>query len=199
MTLIMQRDKTREGDEYMPDGLDETRLQNCLDKIHDGDNEALRELYDLCAPHIYRFALSIVKYRYLAEEVSQETFVGIMIACRSRRIRKPKRYLFTTVKNCAVKALREEHFGEKDDISLYENSLAYRDGSEMTDTPLEELGALRGLDDDERQLVLLCKTEAMTLAQAADVIGLTRTRAKSKYDYAIKKIKKYYEEKGELL
>lgn len=179
--------------------LDEARLQNCLDRIHSGDSEALRELYELCAPHIYRFALSIVKYRYLAEEVVQETFIGLMLACRSQRIRKPKSYLFTAVKNCAVKALRDEHFSEREDISLYENSLASKDDTEMIGAPLEELGAFRELDSDQRQLVLLCKVEGLPLAQAAEIMGLPRVRARSKYDYAIKKIKKYYEEKGELL
>ena len=57
------------------DKIDEEALSRILDRIYSGDEETFRELYDLCAAHMYRFALSVVRYSYLVEEVVQEAFL----------------------------------------------------------------------------------------------------------------------------
>ena len=140
--------------------LDEEEIGKCFVKISDGDEEALAELYELSAFHIYRFALSIVKYSYIAEEVVQDVFVNIITYCGSNKVKKPKSWLFTVVKNCSIKALKKEHFNEKNDIDLYSNSLPCHDQTEKIDSPLSELECLRELDDEAIRLIILCKLES---------------------------------------
>ncbi len=177
--------------------INEEQLGDCLERIYNGDETAFKELYDISAFHIYRFALSIVKYSYLAEEVTQETFLNIMVHCQTHPIRKPKSWLFTVVKNCCLKALKEEHLSQKEDLDLYKEQLISCDNTETTDTPLREIPAVQSLDEQEFQLVLLCKLEGLTIPQAAKILKMNRIRARSKYDYAIKKIKRYYRERGD--
>lgn len=177
------------------DMINEEKLSGIFEKIYSGDENALRELYDMSAFHIYRFALSIVKYSYLAEEVVQETFVSIMLECRKRRIRKAKSWLFTVVRNCSIRSLKNEHFSQKEDIELYKDTLTSDDQTENINIPLNEIECLKVLDDNEFRIVLLCKIEGFTIPESARILGLPRVRARSIYDYAIKKIKKYYKEK----
>ena len=42
-----------------------------------GDSEAFRALYDAYAPHVLRTALSLVRDRDVAEDVTQETFLSV--------------------------------------------------------------------------------------------------------------------------
>lgn len=177
------------------DMIDEKRLSMIFERINSGDENALRELYDMSAFHIYRFALSVVKYTYLAEEVVQETFLSIMLHCRNNRIKKPKSWLFTVVKNCCLRALKSEHFSQKEDIELYSERLSSADQTESIDTPLNELEAVRVLDDEELRMIILCKMEGLTIPEAAGILGLSRSRARSVYDYAIKKLKRFYKER----
>ena len=179
--------------------LDEGALAECLARVSSGDEDALRELYDLSACHIYRFALSMVKYSYLAEEVVQDVFVNIILYCREHHIKKPKSWLFTVVRNQCLRTLKNEHISEKQSLEEMGEIPASPQGAATPDTPLSELEALRQLDEDELRLVLLCKLEGLTLMQAAKILELPAVRAKSKYDYAIKKIKKYYRKRGEPL
>ena len=186
----------QEGADHLPSNMiDDEKLSIIFEKIYNGDENCLCELYDMSALHIYRFALSIVKYSYLAEEVVQETFLNIMLHCRKHRIKKAKSWLFTVVKNCCIKSLKNEHFSQKEDIDLYKDTLTSDDQTENINIPLNEIECLKVLDDNEFRIVLLCKIEGFTIPESANLLGLSRVRAKSVYDYAIKKIKKYYREK----
>ena len=177
------------------DKIDEEILCRIFDRIYSGDEDAFRDLYDTCAAHMYRFALSVVRYSYLAEEVVQEAFLGIILYCRNKRVRKAKSWLFTVVKNCCIKALINEHFSQKDNIDLYKDKLFSADQTESIETPLNEIEAVRVLDDNELRMIILCKIEGLTIPECAKILGISRVRARSVYDYAIKKLKKFYREK----
>ncbi len=177
------------------DMIDEEILSQILERIYSGDEDAFRELYNVCASHMYRFALSVVKYSYLAEEAVQEAFLSIILYSGNKRVRKAKSWLFTVVKNCCIKALKDEHFSRKDDIDLYKDKLFSADQTESIETPLNEIEAVRVLDDNELRIIILCKIEGLTIPECAKILGISRVRARSVYDYAIKKLKKFYREK----
>lgn len=52
--------------------MDETEL---LLKLAQGDQKAFYNFYKIFAPRVFRYALAILRDRYLAEEVVQETMI----------------------------------------------------------------------------------------------------------------------------
>ena len=60
---------------------------------------------------------------------------------------------------------------------------------------IDQIESLKILDELEQQFVIMKVYGNMKLPQIARYSGMTYDKVRARYDYAIKKLKKYYEER----
>ena len=169
--------------------------ENLILRMAAGEREALSELYSRTDSAVYGFALSILKDRYAAEDVMQETYIKIMDSADTYvPMGKPMAWILTIVKNLSLMRLRssknelsaplDESFDLTDD----------RDFSKEFDDKLLLQTVVKILDSEERQIVTLFAVSGMKHREIASLMGLPLSTVLSKYRRTIKKIKKHMEE-----
>lgn len=148
-----------------------------------GDSKAFSALYKKTSSKLFGYALRILHKPELAEDVLQESFVGVWRSARDYRssLSAPMTWMTTIVRNKAFDALRSERCSlEIDSDNFDENILIILvDGSP---TPLEALEASRNtrvladcmaeLDSAQRQVMYLAFFEDLSHSEIAHKLGL---------------------------
>ena len=124
-----------------------------------------------------------------AEDVVQEAFVRFW---RSRhRVAEPVAYLYACVKRCALDWQR----GRGRQIRR-EQAVARPEAEGPFTGPMEEserraaiASALRGLPEDQREVLVMKVWGALTFAQIAQVLQVSANTAASRYRYALAKLR----------
>lgn len=164
-------------------------IELCIHDIALGDMAALKQLYEGLKDPLYRFALSIVQDAACAEDVAQETFLRLRANADSYKAKgKPKAWIFTIVRHCAISELRRR---TKED-SLEEKEPDCADGG-IEDQALSAQTVYRLLNllrEDEREIVTLHIYGGLQHGEIARVMGLPYEQVRWKYAYALKKLKK---------
>jgi len=157
-----------------------------LERISRGDVEALGELYDRYSGLLYQFALTLVRSSDAAEEVVQESFLGLL---RSRSglvdVRDIRSYLLRIVRNEASHRRRRPQA----DASALEVVEA-REGLSAREV-LEVNEALVRLPEEQLTVVVLKVWQGMTFAEVADTLDIPANTAASRYRYALEKLRQW--------
>ena len=176
--------------------MDKFNLDKCIKAVAKGSEQALKNLYDNYKNPMFQFALSIVKDYDLAEEAVQDTFVNIISYSKNSRIDNSKSWLFAVVKHQCLKILRQEHTDQKSPIEDFSETLSTADSTEIVGNSVDDIEALQCLDDLEKQIVTLCIYGQLTQKQTAQALNIPYMKVRSKYNYAVKKLRKFYIERG---
>lgn len=158
-------------------------------RVAQHNERAFEELYNKTRQAVYSVCLGIVKSHYVAEELSQDTYVAVWTYSEKFRGRGYKTWILTIAKNKALNYLKKAQnelsvdISENDELGSYENDM--------------ELGitlktALSVLSEDERQIVLL-RNSGVKAKEIASFMGMPRGTVSWKYKEAIEKMKKYME------
>lgn len=156
-------------------------------KIADGDTDAFHTLYDLTAPSVYGFALSITKNSHDADDVMQETFLKVYQNAGSYQPKgKPMAWIFTIARNIATSKFRQDAKTDK-----FQENYEGIDLSSIKDADnrilVKKLFEL--LSDDEKQILMLHAVSGLKHREIAEVLNLSLGTTLSKYHRAIKKLK----------
>ena len=144
----------------------------------DGDQAALRALYDQEAGHMIAVALRILRRRDLAEDIVQEAFVRIwrQAGLYNAALGSPRAWIYTIVRNLSLNRLRDS---AREDIVDDQRLTELSDAAASGDDPLARLAdgsALRrcldGLEPQRRVSLLLAYTEGLTHGEIASRLGL---------------------------
>ena len=163
-------------------------LEECLEKISQGSQDALHTLYEQTKSAIYGFSLSILKSRQDAEDVLQETYLRVYGGAANYVPRgKPLPWMLTIAKNLSLQKLRES----KRTASLPEE---WEEGEYIDpDLPPEERLALKAaleeLGEEERQIVMLHAVAGFKHREIAKLQDLALPTVLSKYHRAMKKLR----------
>jgi len=172
--------------------LTNNQIDLCINEVSQNNQDALKKLYDEFGKPIFLFALSIVKDYQLAEDVAQETFLEIMASAKNYRMgTNPKAWIFSIARNISADTLK----------SHYKNVLL--SDEEMNDIPdlsnmsllenrTDAFDALNTLDLLEKQIISLYLFSGLKQIEIAKVLDISYIKVRSKYGYAIKKLKNYY-------
>ena len=80
-----------------------------IEKISHGDTDAFRDLYESASKSVYGFALSILKNRFDAEDVLQDTFLRVYANASGYKAKgKPMAWILRITRNLALTRLREK-------------------------------------------------------------------------------------------
>jgi len=160
--------------------------QEPLEQAANGDVEALARLYDRYAPMLYQFALALTRRRDAAEDVVQNTFLGLLRS-RSRlsRVENIRAYLLRVARN-EVSHLRRRPEGGSAVLELVEAS------PRVPVTEVVEVNeALSRLPEEQLTVVVLKVWQGMTFAEIATALDIPANTAASRYRYAMEKLRRW--------
>lgn len=165
-------------------------LDSLLNAVTDGDKKALEQLYALCSPAVYSFALSILRNEEDAKDILQDSFVALYThAERYRPKGNPMAWILTVTKNLCLMRLRQR---KKDGDTPLEDlafTLTAPEGTSIEDRILIE-AALNSLSSEERQIVILHAVAGLRHREIARLLDLALPTVLSKYNRALKKLRK---------
>lgn len=96
-----------------------------LEALRDGDEDAFAALVDAYSPALLHFAMTFVRSNHVAEEVVQETWLGVIRGIGGFEGRSSLRsWIFTILRNTAISR------GERERRSVPLSSLAAEEGAE---------------------------------------------------------------------
>ena len=81
---------------------------------------------------------------------------------------------------------------ETESLSDKETIQSGEDVQERIEDKVDQIEALKCLDQIEQQCVLMCVFGDMKLPQVAEVLGIPYDKVRNKYGYAVRKLRKYY-------
>ncbi len=171
----------------------EVFYETCIRNIANGDKNALGVLYENTKTAVYGFALSIVRNSQDAEDVLQDTFVSIYTAAHSyKSLGKPMAWILTIARNSALMKLRrKKHIADISDIEW--NAIADDPAHVSSEERLVLATALRAITPEEGQIVMLHAVAGFKHREIAELLSLSLSTVLSKYNRALKKLKKVLE------
>ena len=169
--------------------------ENLIIRMASNDGAAFRELYQQTSGVVYGFAMSILRNKHDAEDVMHDAFIRIYSsAVTYRPSGNPMAWILTIVRNLCLNRIREGKVCE--DLSEYDDLAGASDDSEdLLDRMVLET-AMKVLDAEERQIVILHAMTGFKHREIAEILDLPTGTILSKYNRALKKIRKEMESKG---
>jgi RNA polymerase sigma factor (sigma-70 family) len=156
--------------------------EQLMERIQEGDRNALGELFERHALALQAFLLRMVRDRALAEDLVQVTFLSVFRSARGyQRDRKVAPWLFSIAANAARDSLRRTKLhgramGMTADDSLFDHN---------EQPPLTEPSHRRALQRAfaqlptlQRQCVVMRRLEHLSFAQIAALLDISETAAR---------------------
>ena len=171
-----------------------------------GDERAFADLVNAYQTLVYNTALSIVRDREGALDVSQEVFIRLYNAAGGFRCESTlKTWLFRMCKNCAYDYMRK--FYKHKTVSLSksdddEDSRSIEDipseqtteGTALTNEKIRAVHrAINMLPEEQRDVIILRELEGMSYADISKVLGIEEGTVKSRISRGREALKKFLE------
>ncbi|HEY3375708.1 MAG TPA: sigma-70 family RNA polymerase sigma factor [Candidatus Aquicultor sp.] len=169
------------------------------------DSEALTELYDMYLPHVFRYIYYQVNNRVVAEDLTSETFLKMLVAIPDFREDGKSFYpwLLRIAKNTTL-----DHFRSKSkqmhvllDEDIEELFFDKRNAADLEHTVITALDAeevkvaVGKLTEEQQQVLLLRFTMGLSNAEVAKVLDKTEGSIKSLQVRALASLKRILENK----
>lgn len=169
--------------------------EGLLPRVGQGDTAALEALYLQTEKAVYALALSILRDPEEARDVTQEVYLKVRAAAHLYVPQgKPLAWLFTITKNLCRDAQRNQgRTGQAPEGMENDSHFSYV--SDPTDRLVLE-AALAALGAEERQVVLLHAVSGLKHREIAQDLGMPLSTVLSRYNRALKKLKRYLTEEG---
>lgn len=181
------------GDKVSRKVATEPNIQALFARLAHGDKEAFNRLFRLKYPVLLSFAESYLGRTGTAEEVVSDLFTWLwMNREQAGEINSPETYLFKSVKNRSLNALRDA----AKIIPLDEQSMPTRRGADSTPLSLmeqEELSAIlhtlvNNLPSQQKQVFKMIKEGGLSARQVAEVLQLSPRTVETHLYKAVKKL-----------
>ncbi len=180
----------------------EEKFSELINRLGDGDMQALKEIYEQYSKMIYSTALDICRDAHLAEDVTSEFFIRLKKAAAVyRQGLGHKKWLIASARNLAIDFIRKQSrevpasAGTDEDESSIINDIADKtDTEEQISSQADMQKLLMRLSDKEREVVNMKIYCQLTFAETAQILRIPIGTVTWRYRSAMKKLKKYYEE-----
>jgi len=138
------------------------------------------------------------------DDVVQETYIRLIRARESDRIRSPKSFLFVTARNVAVDVFRRrsacptEQLANVEEFPVLETEQTYSDGEshEQRLRLLEE--AIQSLPERCRQVIVLKKIEGLSYDEIAVRLGISHNTISAHLTAGVMKCRDFLQARGVL-
>ncbi|MCH5325005.1 MAG: sigma-70 family RNA polymerase sigma factor [Eubacterium sp.] len=169
----------------------------CICMTAAGSREHLARLYENYSKPIFLFALSLVKNKTAAEDVMQDVFLQIMLSAKNYQTgTKPKAWIYSIARNICCDCLKKApkntlQLDAAEFIGVEEN------GYRRAENAILAFEALRVLEETERLIVSMYIYSGLKKPEIAEALSMPYSKVRAKYDYAIKKLRRYFAEQDE--
>lgn len=167
-----------------------TREEKLIQKMKQGDADAVNGLVALYYPEILRYCLWHAPNRSLAEDITQETFLKAIrhfdCCIQSGRLRP---FLYRIAANTCIDMLRGNRPA---DLSLEETEteIPYREsGFEKVRSDMLLRQLIAALPDSQQEILLLRFGHDLTIREIAETLHLPLRTVQSRLRSALKKLK----------
>lgn len=160
-----------------------------IERIAQGDMEALKLLYEAYKTPVYRMALTMTGSRELAEDITQDTFLRIQEKAHMYRgAGSEAAWIHTVARNITYDVLRKKrHESCEGEEALL--SVAARDGNpEEGDYPYLEL--IRSLSKREAELVSLRILGDLSFREIGKILNCSAASCNRRYNRALQKLRR---------
>ena len=177
-----------------------------ISRCQQGDQEALKEIFDKYHKKVYRIAYGVVRHREEALDIVQEVFIKLF---RSIKNFKGKShfytYLYRMVMNTAIDHARKtgkQFISSLDDEGSFEPSDELEKGPEriLLQKELEERvkGAMEKLPAGQRAALIFRDVEGLSYQEMAEAMGCSIGTVMSRLHYGRKRIQELLKDYVEL-
>jgi RNA polymerase sigma-70 factor (ECF subfamily) len=157
-----------------------------LERLAQGDLDALVTLYDRHAPPVYHLLLAQARDADTAADLLQDTFLALLDRGRgAARIRNLRTYLLGTAHHLASRGRRRR----RREVPLEESDLSGLQ-SEAPLTTVDVQRALAALPPEQATVVVLKIWHDLTFREIAEALHLSLDTAASRYRYAAEKLRR---------
>ena len=163
-------------------------------KIATGDQGAFEQLYAVMRTPVYAVCLGVVKNARQAEDLTQDTFVGVWENVGYFHGVGFETWILKIAKNKSLNVLRKAKREIATDFSENENA-AGRYQLDGVETSVVLKAALDRLDDVSRKIVLM-KNSGLKTKEIATILEMPRGTVSWKYTTALKTLKEILGKEG---
>ena len=166
---------------------------DALIRLANGDMEALTVIYNKLGRRIFMLAFSILHDKESAEDVMQDTFLRL---AREAHTYKGKSnavaFILTVTRNLSLDVLAKRRREASYERPIESGEEIADDSADFYSEKLGELRALRLLDNDERQIVVMKLDAKMKHRDIAKILSISEEACQKRYRRALEKLKAYY-------
>ena len=146
--------------------------------------DEIRQLYERHGAALLLFARSFAVDAAAGEDLVHEVFLKLLRG-ETELPDIPLAYLYRSVRNAALNALRERrsHEAQDNEITWFQ----HREGKQEEELALQS--ALGELPEDQRATVIMRIWGGMTLEEIAEATAVPLSTAASRYRYALEKLR----------
>ncbi len=175
--------------------MEDSICDSLLIKIATGDTDALKELYTEMNKTVFCYALSIVKNKPLADDITQDVFVKIKLnSDKYQTDKSPTGWILTLTKHTAFDALKKQK--RELPLDLYTEEIAGLSDDDLDDSLMLK-GALEKLSLTERQIIMLYLVAGVPQKNIAKLLSLPATTVNWRYRTGLKKLADILEKGGD--
>ena len=177
---------------FKADNLSDLLLLSKLKQVSDGRTEAIKYIYTKLYKPVYLYSLTILKNPSLAEDAVQETFVRVVTHAKNADESKNIiAWIFGIARNIS-RDMQKTKFVCTELDSVENNSLYAVEFTEQYITSERLTAALKELNADEREIVLLHVYSELKLTAVSELLDIPYKTVRAKYTYAIKKMRQVF-------
>jgi RNA polymerase sigma-70 factor (ECF subfamily) len=160
-----------------------------LNKIRDGDSASLDKLVAFYYPDILRYCLWHTPNRQTAEDATQDSFLKAICHLDAYVHRgKFRAYLYKIAVNVCIDYSRKKTMEQlPDDLQEYDSRL------EQMESDAHFLWLLRGLPNEQREVVLLRFVHELKIREISEIIDVPMRTVQSRLRSALKRLEKDFD------
>ena len=168
-------------------------LEIAFQAVASGDGEKIKDIYELTKTAVFGYVFSILKNYEDSEDVVQDTYVKIYQNIGMYESQgKPMAWIFVIARNLALMKIRNQK--RFVDIEEYEWDQLYKGNDYLgVEDKMVLKAAFSKLTSEECQFVMLHALSGIKHREIAEMYGMPLATVLSKYNRAIKKLKKILE------
>ena len=165
--------------------------QHIFRRLRNGDEKALTELFDLYYSALCMFANKYLRDMDLSRSLVQQVFIDLWMKREKISISTSvKSYLYTTVKNRCIDALRKTKATTEISESVENlNQTPFRNLMEEAELNDRINASINQLPDKCREIFLLCRFEGLKYAEIAEKLGISVKTVEMQMGIALKKLR----------
>lgn len=176
-----------------------TIIEQCLISLAENKLEAMDRLYETISKDVYAFAISKVRDKFDAEDITQDTFIRVYENAKIYTpIGKPLAWIFTIETNVINRYFnlknRNNNIEDESILEQVEDSSNIDESKEIKNDYLRKL--LLILSEIEREIISLHLVSDLKFREIAKLLNKPLSTILSKYNRAIKKLKQIVKEEN---